>query len=555
MRNNSNIDMAHLTTLTVAGFLLYSPISILAYPVSVLVVNPESSILLLFTVGLLITLASFLLYLSLLKVAKSEFLKKSIPKYVYFVSGIILVGAFRGVIFYYFNEALDLQQPSSFFKRVLASAFTTVFWLCAANIIINLSRSFKRRYQSTLNQFLATRIAAPSTEQSSSESNADIRSLEDDLSKSLSGLLGKSDSQTLNRVSEELTLLINEHLRPLSRRIWLRSLSEYPVINYKGLLRDSLSLLTFSRQIFLIVMTALALLNNLFLRSIPESFWRTSTYLLVTLLCIFVYDMSARKWHDVYLNNAFLISIGVIPILLSELVVGFLGFENNYFAAVLIIPIPPVVIIILSLLDLTQKDQASLLTLLEEHGDSIFNDLAPGVDLNQRQIASYLHNSFQSELLALSTQLAAAALSKNKDAASSVLQRASSLANRSLSENLIRMNDQPLDHLTQLIKSWENILSIKIVIPQDVLHEKLNNVVFVQTVEEITSNAFRHDRATELTISCSEGLLGTKLLFQSNGSQPISKSQGMGDSWLNQISLTAWSIEKNVVGTLIVLEL
>jgi hypothetical protein len=265
--------------------------------------------------------------------------------------------------------------------------------------------------------------------------------------------------------------------------------------------------------------------------------------------------MSARKRQNVYLNNSFLISIGVIPILLSELAVGFLGFENNYFAAVLIIPIPPVVIIILSLLDLTQKDQASLLMLLEEHGDSIFNDLAPGVDLNQRQIASYLHNSFQSELLALSTQLAAAALSKDKDAASSVLQRASSVANRSLSENLIRMNDQPLDHLTQLIKSWENILSIKIVIPQDVLHAKLNNVVFVQTVEEIASNAFRHDRATELTIKCSNGLLGTKLLFQSNGSQPISKSQGMGDSWLNQISLTAWSIEKNDLGTLIVLEL
>jgi hypothetical protein len=555
VRKKPNIDLAHLTTLTVAGFLLYSPISILAYPVSVLVVNPESSILLLFIVGLLITFASFLLYLALLKLAKSEFIKKSTPNYVYFVSGIILVGAFRGVIFYYFNEALDLQQPSSFFKRVLASAFTTVFWLCAANVIINLSRSFKRRYQSTLNQFLASRISAPSNGQSSSDSNADIRSLEDDLSKSLSGLLGKSDSQTFNRVSGELTLLINERLRPLSRRIWLRSLNEYPVVNYKGLFKDSLRMLTFSRTIFLLIMTLLALLNNLFLRSISESFWRTLTYLLATVLCILLYDISVKKWHSIYLNSVFIFSIGFIPILLSEMTAGFLSFENNYFAAMLIIPIPPVVLIVLSLFDLTQKDQASLLTLLEEHGDSIFSDLAPGVDLNQRQIASYLHNSFQSELLALSKQLAAAALSKDKDAASSVLQRASSVANRSLSENLVRMNDQPLDHLTQLIKSWENILSIKIVIPQDVLHEKLNSVVFVQTVEEIASNAFRHDRATELTIKCSEGLVGTKLFFQSNGSQPISKSQGMGDTWLNQISLTAWTIEKNALGTLIVLEL
>jgi hypothetical protein len=545
-----NIGIAHLTTFTVAGFFLYSPISILAYPVSVLVVNPKSSILLLLAVGLLITLISFLLYFALIKIQNSEFVRKTIPSYVYFIAGTILVGAFRGLVFFFSNEFLELNQPSSLVKRVFASAFTTVFWLCASNVIINLSRSFKRRYQSTLNQFIASRVSNTST-----ESNQDIRSLEDDLSQSLSGLLGKSDSQTFSRVSEELTLLINERLRPLSRRIWLRSLSEYPVINYKGLLRDSLRSLTFSRQVFLLIMTALALLNNLFLRSISESLWRTFTYLLVTGLCLYLYDISVRKSHNLYSNSIFLFSIGIVPILLSEFASGLLGFQNNYFAAFLIIPIPPVVIIILSFLDLTQRDQDSLISLLEENGDSIFEDLALGVDLNQRQIASYLHNSFQSELLALSRQLATAALSKDKKATSSVLQRASSVANRSLSENLDRINEQPLDHLTQLIKSWENILSIKIEIPEETLKEKFNTVIFVQTVEEIASNAFRHDKATELRVNCSKGQLGTRLLFQSNGSQPISKSRGMGDSWLNQISLTPWSIEKNDSGTLIVLEL
>ena len=554
MHKKLNIATADLTTLTVAGFFLYSPISILAYPVSVLVVNPKGSKLLFFLIGLLITLISFLFYLALIKVARLDLIKKGVPHYIYFLNATILVGAFRGAVFFYSNEFLGLQQPSSLFNRVLASTFTTVFWLCASNIVINLSRSFKRRYQSTLNQFLTSQISPLGTT-SSSESNADIRSLEENLSKSLSTLIGKTDSQTLRRVSDELTLLINEQLRPLSRRIWLRSLSEYPVINYKGLLRDSLALLTFSRNIFLIIMAALALLNNLFLRSVSESFWRTLTYLLVTVFLLSIYNMCARKWHNVGFNYIFLVSVGVIPIFASELAVGFLGFPNNYFAALLIIPIPPVVIIILSLLDLTQKDRTALLRLLKENGASIFKDLAPGVDLNQRRIASYLHNSFQSELLALSRQLASAALSKDKSVTSSVLQRASSIANRSLSENLVRMNDLPLDHLAQLIKSWENILSIRMAIPQDILQQKFNSVVFVQTVEEIASNAYRHDKATELTIKYSEGLLGTKLFFQSNGSQPISKSQGMGDSWLNQVSLTPWTIEKNESGTLIILEL
>ena len=550
MLKKPNIRTAQLTTFTVAGFFLYSPISILAYPVSVLVVNPKSSIFLLLGVGLLITLISFLFYSTLIKIQNSEFVRKTIPTYIYFIAGTILVGAFRGLVFFFSNEILDLNQPSSLFKRVLASAFTTVFWLCASNVVINLSRLFKRRYQSTLNQFIASRVS-----NTSAESSQDIRSFEHDLSQSLSGLLGKSDSQTFSRVSEELTLLINERLRPLSRRIWLRSLSEYPVINYKGLLKDSLRSLTFSRQVFLVMMTALALLNNFFLRSISESLWRTFTYLLVTGLCLYLYDISIRKSHNLYSNLVFLFSIGIVPILLSEFVSGLLGFQNSFFAAFLIIPIPPVVILILSFLNLTQRDQDSLIRLLEENGDSIFEDLAPGVDLNQRQIASYLHNSFQSELLALSRQLATAALSKDKKAASSVLQRASSVANRSLSKNLDRINEQPLDHLIQLIKSWENILSIKIEIPEGTLKEKFNTVVFVQTIEEIASNSFRHDKATMLVISAKSGEFGTRLLFQSNGSQPISKSKGMGDSWLNQVSITPYSIEKNELGTIIEVEI
>jgi hypothetical protein len=549
-----DIDIRNLTNLTVAGFLLYSPVSILAYPVSVLVVNPSTSAAELLIVGMLITVITFLIYLVTIKVSNARFFRELIPPPFIFISVIITIGAARGVVFYFANEYLDLIQPSSLINRVLASTFTTVFWLSASNGIINVSRSFKRSYQSTLNQFLASRVSNPIMGNSGTDSSADIRSLEKDLSRSLSALLGNIDSQTFARVSDELTLLINEQLRPLSRRIWLRSLSEYPVINYKGLFRDSLKLLNFSQKSFLLIMTALAILDNLFLRSIAESFWRTISYLLVTFVCLFMYQKAKLKYQNSTFNSIFLVAIGLIPIGLSEVSVGILGYQNNYFAALLITPIPPVVIIVLSLLDLTQRDRTFLLTLLEENGDGLFDDLAPGVDLNQRQLASYLHNSFQSELLALSSQLAAAALSKDKDATSSVLQRASSVATRSLTEDLARLNQQPLDHLTQLIESWENILSIKVLIPKGVLIAKLNNVVFVQTVEEVASNAFRHDKATELTISCADGELGTKLLFQTNGSQPISKSQGMGDAWLNQISLSPWTIEKNAQGTLVTVE-
>jgi hypothetical protein len=302
-------------------------------------------------------------------------------------------------------------------------------------------------------------------------------------------------------------------------------------------------------------MSVLALLDNLFLRDINESILRSMSYLLVTLLMLFVLNELRKRVSGYFLNIPFLFSISLVPIFASEAFVGVLGFENNYLAALLITPVPAAIIVVLSLLNLTQKDRDFLLSLLEKSSDTIYDKVTTGVDLDQRQIASYLHNSFQSELLALSAQLAAAALSGDKEDTSLALQRASAVAARSLSEDLARINEQPLDRLLSVIASWKNILEIKVEIPATFLHERCNSIVFIQTVEEIASNAFRHDKATILHITAQVGELGTRVFFQSNGSQAISKSEGMGHSWLNQVSLTPYSISKNEIGTLIELEI
>ena len=109
--------------------------------------------------------------------------------------------------------------------------------------------------------------------------------------------------------------------------------------------------------------------------------------------------------------------------------------------------------------------------------------------------------------------------------------------------------------MKEVIESWKNLLQIDLQVPQEILIQKLNSHVFLQTVEEVSSNAYRHDKATNLTITSEPGEIGTRIFFQSNGVQPISKSKGMGSNWLNQVSLKPWSIEKNDAGTLITLEL
>lgn len=534
-----------------SGFWLYSPVSILAYPVSVLVVNPGSSPAELTLAGFAITLCTYALYLAIEIVSKSL---KRFTTTLFFVT-VIVTGAIRGVFFYWANDILNMVQPTPLKERVIASTITTMLWLSAANIIINISRNFKLEYQGTLNQYLASQVAQATLNIQNNKELTEISNFQKDLSTSLKELLRVTDSSTFEKISERITFHINEQLRPLSRRIWVRSLSEYPVINYRSLIKDSISLLNFSYWLFLCIMSALAILNNLFLRDFNESLWRTVTYILPTLIGLAIFNKSRVRFVGLRNNWIFLITISFIPIYISEFVALALGYETNFLATALITPIPIAVIIVLSLLNLTNSDREFLLKLLERSGDSIYTQTSSGVNLNQRQIASYLHNSFQSELLALSGQLAAAAISNDKAETSAVLQRVNAIANRSLAEDLTHINEKPLSRLNSVIESWKNLLDIEISIAEDVIQTKLNSVVFVQTVEEISSNAFRHDKASKLRVTADAGEIGTKLKFQSNGTQPIYKSKGMGKSWLNQISLTPWTIEKNSQGTLITLEI
>lgn len=555
MLKNLKFDLLSLFHLSSAGFILFAPISILAYPVSIIVVNPGQSALSMTLVGIVITVISFSVYWLTKKIFQYGNFSLPLLRVGLFFIAVTLTGSIRGFIFYEAGEILDLRQPSDLLKRILASAFTTIFWLSSANFIINLTRVFRIKYQTTLNQYLASQMHVAVRNIEEELQDGELNNFQADLSRSLSKLTMDADGDTFREISERLLFHINEQLRPLSRRIWLRSLSEYPVINPRTLLMDSIRVLRYSNRTFILIMAILAILENYFLRGFAESFFRTASFLLVSIILQHLYLKHRTGGHGLRYVALYLTAMSFIPIYFSEFLVGLLGYRTNYLAAALITPIPAAIIIILSLIDLSQRDRTFLIELLENNGDSILTRVAPGVDLTQRHLASYLHNSFQSELLALSGQMAAVAISGDEEETASVLQRVAAVASRTLSDDLSKINERPLERLTSVISSWNNLLDIRIDIPDSFLQTYLNNVVFVQTVEELASNAFRHDKASVLWVSAEQGEVGTKLLFQSNGQEPISHSKGMGNSWLNQVSLTPYSIAKNRTGTTITLEI
>ena len=531
-------------SLSNAGFLLYSPISILAFPVTVLVVNPGASLLVLTASGLALTAAIFIFYLPFVSIDKYISAKKPVLKFTNFLTAAIAIGAIRGYLFYLMVEALGLEAPGDIVNRILASTATTLFWLCASNILISLSRTFRARYQQSLNRFIKRNLAVIPSLMPSDKSTTELISLQQDLSQSLAARLEDGDAENLREVAELLKSKINLQLRPLSRRIWLRSLKEYPVIRFRQMIKDCIQLLDFSKSLFFSSMLFLALLDNVFIRTFTESLIRTTTFFAI-LLSIYALSKS-----PIFANTyIYLITIGIAPVVGSEYASHLLGYSGSWAATLLISLVAPALMIILSLFNLTLRDHGLIIELLENYDIQKHTSSSKSFDPGERHLASYIHNSLQSELLAIAGQLEEAAISNNREKSSEILQRVSSLINRSFIDDFQKFAESPLERLETIRKSWSGILDINLYIPETLLNSSERNAVLVQTIEEFTANSYRHGKATQVTATATANVVGLHLSLHSNGSGKISTKRGLGSEWLDQIALAPWKIKSSRSGT------
>ena len=531
-------------SLSKAGFILYSPISILSFPVTLLVVNPGASLPLLIASGLALTAVIFACYLPFTWLDGLITKNNYALKFTNFLIAAIATGAIRGYLFYLTVDALDLNAPGGLLNRILASTATTLFWLCTANILINLSRAFRARYQQALNKFIQRNLPVIPSFMPSDQSAAELANLQEEFFKSFAARLEDDDAENLREVAELLKSKINLQLRPLSRRIWLRSLNEYPVIRFRQMLKDCIAFLDFSKKIYISALLFLALLDNVFIRTLTESLVRTTSFFAI-LLAI----MSLSKTRFFSNNYLYMIAIGITPVIRSEYASLLLGYSGSWTATLLISLVAPALMIILSLFNLTLRDHALIIELLESYEIHKIPNTSKPFDIGERHLASYLHNSLLSELLAIAGQLEEAAVSNNREKSSEILQRVSSLINRSFIDDFQKFAESPYERLEAVRKSWMGILDIKIDVPQAILNFPERNAALVQTIEEFAANSYRHGKATQITATAFNNSIGIHLTLHSNGAEKISAKRGLGSEWLDQIALTPWKIQSTPSGT------
>ena len=314
--------------------------------------------------------------------------------------------------------------------------------------------------------------------------------------------------------------------------------------------RDSISLLDFSRLIYLAILAALALFNNALIRSALESFLRTTSFLLVQIAMILIYK-NRGKIQNIF----FLIAIGFLPVMASEFLVELAGYEGSWLATFIIAPVAPAILIVLSLFRLTLRDHTLLIELLNSTNSRQSATSAHVNAIGERHLASFIHNSLQSELLAIAGQLEEAAMSNNYEESARLLQRVNSLVNRSFIDEFAKFSESPLQRLDVVRKSWAGILDIQIEIPAELLGFPQRNAILVQIIEEFAANSFRHGRATTIHVTGTSGQQGLALELFSNGSGLTSTRKGLGSQWLDQIALGDWDLVETPEGISLHLEI
>lgn len=535
--------------LTYLGFILFVPISILGFPVTVLVANPGTPIFELLFVGLTLTIISFLIYLPFIILQRTFPVQSHILRIVISLSAPLVVGFVRGVLFYKAVDYADLTLSSGLWNRAFASTTTTFICLTSANIVINYANKFRTEYRNALREYIDSQSPHLFGTSISQQSKRDVEELQRNILTTLSNYLNSNPDVHVTKLAEELKADINTQLRPISRRIWIRSIDQYPSFKFKLLIQDSIQELAFSKAAFMAIITFLAVVNNLFIRDPMETLVRTLSFLFLTLVVL--------KLERFLTQNSvliFLLSLGLVPMILGETIANFLGYAGSWVATFMIIPVAPTLVIILSLLRLAARDQAKIVEILEKKKQ--FQRVQEIKYLHSdKHLASYLHNSYQSELLSLIGNLEDSIQSKDEQASLKNVEKLVDVVRRPILESFEEASESPLDRLEAVIASWSGLVDISFDVPKLLLNDQKRNSILVQTIEEFVSNSFRHGQATHISVQGNHGEKGLKLILTSNGGSANKRTSGFGTNWFEQIARSDWKLKISKSGTVLEIEI
>jgi signal transduction histidine kinase len=149
-------------------------------------------------------------------------------------------------------------------------------------------------------------------------------------------------------------------------------------------------------------------------------------------------------------------------------------------------------------------------------------------------LAGYLHNSLQSDLLRISKHLEKSS-QEESGKTTAHLDELSTILNRSM-EDVSKLRAQGLDRLSAIAESWTGIadIQLEIVEPFSLSNEKEG--ALVSMLEEMITNSVRHGAASTIKIKVASDADITIVKISHDGVEMSTKGAGLGTKWIKQYS-------------------
>lgn len=463
---------------------------------------------------------------------------------------IAIVGLIRGYFSYIGLGLLDFPEYAELPIRLVTSTSSTLLWLTLAIYLVSTHEKFKNEFDAFMrNSFNKLSKVEPTQLRKIPTALApEIKSIEVQIQKSLSQMYQSVVTpEILLSVSQQLRDCIETSIRPLSHRLWLQDGNVYPRISLRALVREGLN-----RQDFSVysAVSFLALLSSFNLSTsvgVPRALLTifitvaiTSGYFLFQRKYIPNIRMKSTAAKILNLSAPGLALSGIFYLINTYIFSDDLGFLNLF-----LLPISFTVFLLASTIRVVGEDQSRFFSQLKLDIDSRVTDQVNNQDQqSEKEVASFLHNSVQSELLALSYQLEE--LSKNPDSkdARATLERLAASLTAQIGKNFENFNEKPTERLSTLVSAWSGIAIVEFVSDPDAISgfSRAHNVV--QVIEESITNAVRTANATVIQISWERtSSLNLRVEVKDNGHVDQIGAPGLGTHWLDEIAFGRWSRE------------
>ena len=537
--------------ITRQSYLLFSVISILAVPLTLVDQLNPINFLYFIGIGIGVTTAIGLLLISSITFTKNWFLNSSRQKQEFFsVLAIGVAGVLRGILLHYSIAWFGFTQPTNISTRIASSTTTTLLWFTAIAIFVTSRASFKSDYEAILRKTIVEtsgKIELVDLELLPASLESELLEIEEVLGAAFGDDRPSNSKDSLTFAAAHIKNLIEDKIRPLSHRLWIESAAVAPKINIGTSLLASIKYLNIpplSTSIFLALAT---ILNVSVTVGLNQGIFATVIIFIEVLGVLSLFQKKIRIWTNgkLFLNGLFLLVPGLLLSLTFYMSNKFIfgrdfGSLNLIYVLIFIMVALPA-----SSFQLANRDRERLISLIQ--AELTANGWR--ADLQEKYLtqnaAAYLHNLLQSELLAIAKQIETSSDDLESLNSRNDLEKLLDRLNRPIKDDFQKFLNNPIERLNRLQSAWKGIADVNIAIPTHALEDQNRNILLVQIVEEAIANAVRHAGATQVNVMA-ELQEDTSVRFSiiNNGVSSKEESVGLGSAWLDHHAPNSWTRKK-----------